>query len=93
MNNVILPIFWWWLETSWVNWVDLSHVLFSNLSILSVGVIIFVWVMEIHKIIILVSVFHYQWFLHLMRHIILPIFRWRLETSWMSWIDLCKRMV
>ena len=85
--NIILPILWWWLETCWAHWIDLSHRLFSivdllrhslvsNLSILSKGMLIFIWIVDVSNIVESISVFLDKWLQHLMRDIILPVFGW-----------------
>jgi len=97
--HIVLPVFGWWLKTSWMDWINLYHWLFgtviflsqcliSNLNILTKSVLIFTWVVKIDDIIESISVFLNYWFQHLMGHIVLPVFGWWFETSWMDWVNL-----
>ena len=91
MWNIILLIFWWWLETSWAVRIDLGHSLFglvTNLSILSKSVSVLVCIVHISKIIEVIFVLINQWLKHLMRNIILLVLWWWLKTSWAVWVDL-----
>ena len=100
MWNIVLPVFWWRLESSWVHWINLSHRLLStilliqglvtNLDVFTKSMLILAWSVHVNDIIMAISVFLNQWFLHLMWNIVLPIFGGWLETSWVHWIDLGK---
>jgi hypothetical protein len=98
MWNIVLPVLGGWLEASRMHWVNLGHrwlgsifliqSLISSLNIFTKRMLIFIRIVNINDIIVAISVFLNQWFLHLMRNIVLPIFGGWLETSWMNRIYL-----
>jgi hypothetical protein len=55
---VILPVGWWWLEASWVQRINLSRVLFINLSIFSVRMQVLIRIIEALPVIVNISIFH-----------------------------------
>ena len=95
---IVLPIFGWRLESSWMQWINLSKRLFSFirldkgwirfLCIFSKSMFMLAWVVHINDIVMTISVLLNYWFLHLMRNIILLVFWSWLKTSWMNRIYL-----
>jgi hypothetical protein len=80
VRNVILVIWWWWLETCWTSWVNLGIV--SNVVKILKSIVVML------QVIIIDLVLPVQWMLHLMRNIVLIIWRWWLKTRWGLWADL-----
>jgi hypothetical protein len=51
-------------------------------------VLILVWVPDIAQIVRILSVLEDQWLLHLMRYVVLIVWRRWFETGWCCWVDL-----
>ena len=77
---VIVSVYWWWHETCWVSWVDLS--------VQIAWVWTLVLIIHVSNIILSILVLLSEWFSHLRYFVIVSINWRRNKTSWMSWVDL-----
>jgi hypothetical protein len=87
MWNVVLLIWRWWLEASWVGWVNLGQSLIL-LSVVANVVKILKSIVMMLEVIIIDLVLPVKWVLHLMGHIVLVIWWWWLKTRWGLWANL-----
>ena len=90
-NNIVLLIFWWRFKSGWMSWIDLRKSLVL-LSIVTNMIQMFVWVIEMLKIISVNLVWSVQRMIQLSIQwmIILVIWWWWLKTSWVRGIDLSQ---
>jgi len=100
MGNIILVIWRWWLKTSWAIGINLNQSFRVNrgshlfrLSVISKRMSIFIWVVNVSQIIIIDSVLEHDWLLHLVRNVVLVIWRWWLEASWVGWVNLGESLI
>ena len=92
MWNLILPVFWWWFKSSWMHRIHLGESLIF-LSIIANMIKIFKWIIVMLDVIFINLVDPVQWMLHLVRNIVLIIWRWRFKTCWSTWINLRQSLI
>jgi hypothetical protein len=77
---IIVSVHWWWHETCWMSWVDLS--------VQITWVWTLVLIIYVSDIILSILVLLSEWFSHLRYLIIVSVHWWWHKSSWMSWINL-----
>ena len=76
---IVVSVYWWWLKTCWVSWV--------NLGVSIAWVWSLVAIVDCPQVVAIVGILFGERLSHLSFFIIVSINGWWLKSSWVSWVD------